>query len=67
MPNHIEVTVNGNNYNNVREECRSESPEGLPEITVRVRLKMGWEPDIAFTLPAIPPSLRRRGHNKLWL
>jgi hypothetical protein len=61
MPNHIPVIVDGVTYNNVREAWREVSPEGLPEITVRKRLAMGWEPDIAFTLLPIPPQLRRLG------
>ena len=62
MPRHIPVVVNGNTYNNVRQAWREESPEGLKEITVRKRLAMGWNPDIAFTLIAIIPQLRRLGH-----
>ena len=57
----IEITVEGITYNNVRSAWRAQSPEGLPEITVRKRLKAGWSPDIAFWLPAIPANLRRRG------
>jgi hypothetical protein len=64
MPNHIKVTVLGNSYNNVRAAWREVSPTGLPEITVRWRLKQGWNPDIAFTLPAIKPEERRLGHEE---
>lgn len=56
------ITVNGNTYNSIAAAWREESPEGLPQITVRVRLKMGWHPDDAFTLPSIEPVLRRKGH-----
>ena len=62
MPRHLPVTVNGVTYNNVRLAWREVSPEGLKEITVRKRLQMGWEPDIAFTLMPIVPQLRRLGH-----
>lgn len=62
MPEHKSITVGGNTYNTIRDAWRVESPEGLPEITVRKRLLAGWEPDIAFTLMPIPPTLRRRGH-----
>ena len=65
MPNHIEITVNGNTYNNVRAAWRAEARPGLPEITVRARLNAGWEIDDAFAWPPIPPSLRRIGHNQL--
>ncbi len=61
-PLHIQVVVNGTTYNDVRSAWREESPEGLPEITVRKRLEMGWEPDDAFSMPAIEPQLRRLGH-----
>ena len=63
MPNHIAVTVNGNTYSNVRAAWREESPDGLPEITVRWRLKQGWDSDIAFTMLPIEATLRRKGHN----
>ena len=61
MPNHIQVTVNGNTYNNVRAAWRAESPANLPEITVRKRLNAGWLPDLAFLISPIPPQLRRLG------
>ena len=62
MPEHIRVTVYGVTYNNVREAWREVSPEGLPEITVRKRLELGWHPEDAFTLPPLPPTDRRKGH-----
>jgi len=61
-PLHIPVVVNGTTYNDVRSAWREVSPEGLPEITVRKRLDMGWHPDDAFSLPPIEPKLRRLGH-----
>ena len=64
MPEHIEVTVNGVTYNNVRAAWRAVSPEGLPEITVRKRLKAGWLPALAFIIMPLPPQLRRLGVDK---
>jgi len=58
----IPVTILGVTYNNLRTAWREVSPDGLPEITVRKRLKMGWTPEDAFTLPSIEPRLRRAGH-----
>ena len=62
MPEHKPVTVNKVSYNNVREAWRAQSPDGLPEITVRKRLDAGWEEDDAFSIPSIEPQLRRAGH-----
>jgi hypothetical protein len=62
MPNHIQITVNGNTYNNVRAAWRAESPDDLPEITVRKRLKAGWVPEAAFSLSPITPTQRRLGY-----
>jgi len=59
MPNHIQITVNGNTYNNVRAAWRAESPDDLPEITVRKRLTAGWIPDLAFLFPPVPAEARR--------
>jgi len=65
MPEHIEVVVDGVTYNNVRQAWRELSPDGLPEITVRKRLKAGWLPALAFLVPPIPPQLRRLGVDKV--
>ena len=62
-PNHIAITVNGNSYKDVRSAWQAESPEGLPEITVRKRLESGWDIDEAFNTLPIEPSLRRLGHD----
>jgi len=62
MPEHLPVVVNGKSYNNLREAWRTESPDGLPEITVRKRLIMGWTPEDAFSIAPIEPQLRRAGH-----
>jgi len=64
MPEHIEVTVDGVTYNNVRQAWRELSPDGLPEITVRKRLKAGWHPALAFFLPPIDPQNRRGGREE---
>ncbi len=62
MPNHILIRVNGLIYNSVRDAWRAVSPEGLPEITVRKRLKAGWRIQDAFNIMPIEPELRRLGH-----
>jgi len=62
MPEHKPITVGGVTYNNVRAAWRARAIEGLPEITVRKRLDMGWHPEDAFSIPPIEPELRRRGH-----
>ena len=59
------ITVKGNTYNSISAAWREESPDGLPEITVRVRLNSKWAPDDAFTIPSIDPVDRRRGHASL--
>jgi len=59
MPNHIQIVVNGNTYNNVRAAWRAESPDNLPEITVRKRLTAGWNPDMAFSWPPVEAQFRR--------
>ena len=59
MPKLISVTVAGNTYNTIRDAWSAESPEGLPEITVRARLKEGWEPDHAFLWPQVEAEVRR--------
>jgi len=65
MPEHIEVTVAGVTYNNVRQAWRELSPDGLPEITVRKRLDAGWPTLVAFTLAPLPPEMRRLGHEEM--
>lgn len=56
----IPITVKGNTYKSISQAWRHESPDGLPQITVRVRLKLGWHPDDAFTLPKVDPQQRRK-------
>ena len=56
----IPVTVNQHTYNSISEAWRETSPPELPMITVRWRLKDGWDPDLAFMMPPIPKQLRSR-------
>ena len=50
-------------YKSISEAWRELSPKGLPEITVRWRLRHGWEASLAFMTPPIPPK-ERRVYNK---
>ena len=54
-----QVTVNGNTYNSISEAWRELSPEGLPMITVRWRLKNGWPPYLAFLITPVAAAGRR--------
>lgn len=54
----IPVQVNNNTYKSISEAWRETSPAGLPQITVRWRLNQGWDADIAFQLPTVPPAIR---------
>jgi len=56
----IPVTVNNDTYKSISEAWRETSPADLPMITVRWRLKEGWDTTMAFILPPIPPVLRSR-------
>jgi len=55
----IPIKVNGNTYKSISEAWRELSPEGLPEITVRWRLRNGWDVDWAFEMPPVPKHIRR--------
>lgn len=55
----IAITVNGNTYKSIASAWRNESPEGLKQITVRLRLRNGWDVDDAFTIPTVPAEVRR--------
>lgn len=55
----ISITVNGNTYKSISEAWREESPNTLKEITVRLRLRAGWDPTNAFLTPVVPPEDRR--------
>ena len=61
----IPVQVNNNTYKSISLAWRETSPVGLPMITVRMRLKAGWKPDLAFQMPPIPAILRRKWPNAL--
>lgn len=52
------ITVNENTYNSISAAWRAESPDGLPEITVRGRLNAGWSTRMAFGLAPVEPRLR---------
>jgi hypothetical protein len=60
----IPVKVGRNTYKSISAAWRAESPEALPMITVRWRLKEGWPNTIAFRLPPTEPQLRRLGVRK---
>lgn len=62
-----QITVLGNTYNSISEAWRELSPDGLREITVRLRLRLGWHPDDAFLLPVVPPVERRNFKDKVRL
>lgn len=55
----IPIVVNSHSYRSISEAWRAESPEGLKEITVRLRLRLGWTPDDAFLIPKVPAVDRR--------
>jgi hypothetical protein len=55
----IPMTINGNTYNSIAAAWREEAVEGLPEITLRWRLKHGWIPEHAFNTPPVDPEVRR--------
>lgn len=55
----IQIQVNNNTYKSISAAWRELSPPDLPMITVRWRLKSGWEPYAAFLTPAVPPKRRR--------
>ena len=55
----IPITVNNNSYKSISEAWRALSPDGLREITVRLRLRNGWLPADAFMYPVVLPVDRR--------
>ena len=55
----IPITVNNNSYKSISEAWRELSPDGLREITVRLRLRNGWTPEDAFLTKVVPPEDRR--------
>ena len=60
----IQITLNGNTYKSISAAWRAESPEGLPMITVRWRIKNGWPMEAAFTILPIDAQNRRDGYVK---
>jgi hypothetical protein len=54
----IPVTVFGNTYKSIS-AARRELNSEVPEITIRWRLKNGWDPDLAFYHLPVLPELRR--------
>ena len=54
-----QITVGKNTYRSISSAWRELSPEGLPEITVRWRLKHGWSALLAFLTPPVPATDRR--------
>ena len=55
-----QVTVGNNTYTSIAAAWRAESPETLKLITVRWRLKNGWNTELAFKQEPIPPIFRRK-------
>ena len=56
----IQIKVGNNTYSSIAAAWRAESPEGLPLITVRWRLKSNWVPNDAFWMPSVDPEIRRK-------
>ena len=60
-----QIKVGKNTYSSIAEAWRALSPvddfgKTLPLITVRWRLKHGWDALEAFTIPPVPPKDRRK-------
>ena len=55
----IQITVGDNTYNSISAAWRGESPDGLPMITVRWRIKNGWTTWSAFKIEPVDPEFRR--------
>ena len=53
------ITVNGVQYTSIVAAWRALSPPTLKLITLRLRLRNGWNPEDAFLLDTIPPAERR--------
>ena len=56
----IQIKVDRNTYTSIAQAWRHEAAEGLPLITVRWRLKQGWDTRDAFWYPPVPPKDRRK-------
>lgn len=59
MPRSIPIVVHGVRYNTIRAAWEVLAAGAIPEITVRRRLTMGWEPEDAFSVRPVPPQDRR--------
>lgn len=55
----IPIVINGDTYKSISAAWRARSPDGLPMITVRKRLKAGWETGPAFLQEPVAPIDRR--------
>ena len=55
-----QITVIGNTYSSIAQAWRALSPETLKLITVRLRLRNGWDAIDAFIMETVPPADRRR-------
>jgi len=54
----IPIQIDNNTYKSISAAWRAESPAGLKEITVRLRLRNGWPVKVAFKTPMIPAEER---------
>lgn len=52
------ITVGQHTYTSIAEAWR-ETGMVIPLITLRWRLRMGWHPEDAFSLPVVSPQDRR--------
>ena len=56
-----QIEVNGHTYSSIAQAWRHISPDTLKLITVRLRLRNGWNIEDAFLRYTVPPTMRR-GH-----
>ena len=56
----IQIKVGNNTYSSIAAAWRAESVADLPLITVRWRLKEGWDTNDAFWMPPVDPKIRRK-------
>jgi hypothetical protein len=54
-----QITIEGNTYKSISAAWRAESPQGLPQITVRWRLNNDWDAYNAFKTLPVAERLRR--------
>jgi hypothetical protein len=59
----IPITINNINYRSISAAWRAVSPPTLKEITVRLRLRNGWDVTDAFLTDTVPAQDRRRFKN----